>query len=229
MTETDIHGSRRAAVGQRSAMAERPISPHLHGILDYATGAQLLMLPSVLRISGSRSSRVLRAAGIGHLVYAAVTKYDVGLVKLLPFRAHLALDAIGSAGLITAPWLLGTRKDGMRHWLPQVMVGLNDAIVTALTDPDGEGAASPAPDAAVAPAVENTSDASSGRTQETAAAEPTLSPPDPSAAVMPDGAEANDAIGARTVGGSGRFARGTGGVGSGTGPGSDPGVGGQQA
>lgn len=33
--------------------------------------------------------------------------------------------------------------------------------------------------------------------------EPDLSPPDPKNAVMPDGAEANDAIGARTIGGNG--------------------------
>jgi len=33
--------------------------------------------------------------------------------------------------------------------------------------------------------------------------EPDLSPPDPKTAVMPDGAEANDAIGARTIGDNG--------------------------
>ena len=35
------------------------------------------------------------------------------------------------------------------------------------------------------------------------AAEPDLSPPDPKNAVMPDGAEANDKIGARTIGDNG--------------------------
>ena len=35
---------------------------------------------------------------------------------------------------------------------------------------------------------------------QTTSAEPDLSPPDPKSAVMPDGAEANDAIGARTIG-----------------------------
>ena len=34
-------------------------------------------------------------------------------------------------------------------------------------------------------------------------AEPDLSPPDPKSAVMPDGAEANEAIGARTIGDNG--------------------------
>jgi hypothetical protein len=43
------------------------------------------------------------------------------------------------------------------------------------------------------------------RTQQTSATtpgseEPNLSPPDPKTAVMPDGAEANDKIGARTIG-----------------------------
>jgi hypothetical protein len=33
--------------------------------------------------------------------------------------------------------------------------------------------------------------------------EPNLSPPDPKTAVMPDGAEANDKIGARTIGDNG--------------------------
>jgi hypothetical protein len=33
--------------------------------------------------------------------------------------------------------------------------------------------------------------------------EPNLSPPDPKSAVMPDGADANDAIGARTIGDNG--------------------------
>ena len=41
----------------------------------------------------------------------------------------------------------------------------------------------------------------SGQTTTTSGgAEPDLSPPDPKSAVMPDGAEANDGIGARTIG-----------------------------
>jgi hypothetical protein len=185
-------------------MARRPISPRLHGIIDYATGAELLVLPSVLRISGSRAGRVLRVAGLAHLAYAALTDYELGLVKRLPFRTHLALDAAGAGGLLAAPWLLGAREDGLRHWLPLVLVGLNEAAVTALTDPGGGGAPGPAPEMP---------------------REVELSPPDPSAAVMPDGAEANEEMGARTVGARGGERR-IGGIGSGAGPGSDPSVGG---
>ena len=220
-------------------MAQRPISPRLHGILDYTTGAQLLALPALLRTGGSRSGRALRVAGVAHLAYAALTRYEVGLVKVLPFRAHLALDAAGSAGLVAAPWLLGVRDRGLRHWLPLVVAGLNDAVVTALTDPTGAGgddagATSGGTAVEVPPTAPDTSDAaapSSAAAQATARAgdEVQLSPPDPKAAVMPEGAEANLGMGARTVGGAADPEdRATGGgVGGGAGPGSDAGVGGQ--
>jgi hypothetical protein len=194
-------------------MASRPISPRLHGILDYATGAQLLVLPSLLRLGGSRSARVLRAAGVAHLAYAAVTDYELGLVKRLPFRTHLAIDAAGAGTLIAAPWLLGTKREGLRHWLPQLLAGLNDAVVTALTDPSGAGAGG-------ATGGAGASAGASGMPREVE-----LSPPDPAAAVMPDGAEANEGMGARTIAARGGE-RSSGGVGSGTGPGSDPKLGG---
>ena len=198
-------------------MAQRPISPRLHGILDYTTGAQLIALPALLRTGGSRSGRALRAAGVAHVAYAALTRYEVGLVKVLPFRAHLALDAAGSAGLVAAPWLLGIRDRGLRHWLPLVVAGLNDAVVTALTDPAGSGGEDAAPSPATGQATAHAGD------------DVQLSPPDPKAAVMPEGAEANLEMGARTVGGAADPAdrAAGGGVGGGAGPGSDAGVGGQ--
>lgn len=118
----------------------RPISSRLHGILDYATAAQLIAMPSLLGTGGSRSGLALRAAGVAYLASAATTRYELGLVKLLPFPAHLALDVVGSAGLAAAPFLLGTRDEGVRHWLPHVLFGANDIAVAALTDPSGAGA-----------------------------------------------------------------------------------------
>ncbi len=118
----------------------RPISPRLHGVLDYATATQLLALPTLLRTAGDPSGRVLQAAGAAYLGTAATTRYDLGLVKLLPFRAHLALDAVGAAGLAAAPFLLGARSKGPRHWVPHVAVAATEVLVVALTRPDGPGA-----------------------------------------------------------------------------------------
>ena len=187
-------------------MAARPISSKLHGVLDYTTGATLTVLPSVLGLGGTRAGRVLRFAGATHAGYSVFTKYELGAVKVLAYRGHLALDAVAAVGLAAAPWLLRTRDEGVRHWLPHVVLGLYELGAVALSDPSGESAASAEPMAAeAAPAPVR-----SGSSQQ---------------AVMPDGAEANAKIGARTIGGSERTG---GGVGSGAGPGSDPGVGGQQ-
>ncbi|HWT94003.1 MAG TPA: hypothetical protein VN238_13450 [Solirubrobacteraceae bacterium] len=172
-------------------MPSRPISSRVHGILDYAVGAKLLVLPSLLGTGGTRSGRLLRAAGAGHIAYAALTKYELGVAKVLPFRAHLAIDAASAGGMLAAPWLLGLRSEGARQWLPPLLVGLNNAVVTALTDPTGAGAGADVADSAAASPTDLAK----------AGADVPLSKPDPAKAVMPEGAEANDEIGARTIGG----------------------------
>lgn len=198
-------------------MASKPITPRLHGILDYATGAKLLALPKVLGLSGTRTGRVLRLAGAGHLAYSLLTKYELGVKPVIPYKTHLKIDAGGAAALLTAPWLLGTKTDGAKGFIP-VLLGAYEATAVALSEPQSDA------EAQTAQPLVQTDDTPSPAQQP--GGEVKLSPPDPANAVMPDGAEANDAIGARTIGEPQDRGK-TGGVGSGTGPGSDPGVGGQ--
>lgn len=172
-------------------MAPRPISPRLHGILDYATGAEMLLLPTLLGTGGSRSGRFLRVAGLAHIAGAALTDTEVGVAKVLPFKTHLKIDMVHAPLLATTPWLLRTSGEGVRHWLPQLLFAANDALVTALTQ--GSEVAVQETAATVADAAPTSGSAG-------ADGEVKLSPPDPNAAVMPDGAEANDGIGARTIG-----------------------------
>jgi hypothetical protein len=197
-------------------MAPKPITPRLHGILDYTTGAELLAAPALLGLGGTRTGRLLRAAGAGHIAYSLLTKYELGVAKVLPYKAHLAIDAIAAAGLAAAPWLLGTKTDGVKGIAAPLYFGLFEAAAVALSDRASDQVAQ----APGQPLVQ-TEDG-----PKAADGEVKLSPPDPKNAVMPDGAEANAAMGARTIGVQPDRGR-TGGVGSGTGPGSDPGVGGQ--
>jgi hypothetical protein len=180
-------------------MGARPISPRLHGVLDYLTAADLIVAPSLLGIADKPSGRILRAAGATHAAYSLLTRYPLGPVKVLPFRAHLALDAAAAAGLAAAPWVLGTARKGPRHWLPHLAFGLYELGAVALSDPSGNDAEQDV----------------SARSDPKPASHPET--------VVPDGAEANAAIGARTIGGGDR-----GGVGGGTGSGGDPPAGGLQ-
>ena len=61
-----------------------------------------------------------------------LTDYEFGLVRVLPMRAHLALDAASGAVLASSPWLLGFTKNGPRYWVPHALMGAGE-VLAALT------------------------------------------------------------------------------------------------
>ena len=80
-----------------------PITSKVHGLLDYTTGAQLQLAPD----------DTLRIAGAIHAGYSLFTDYEMGVVRVIPYRAHLALDALWTVGVAATPFVLGRK----RRWL----------------------------------------------------------------------------------------------------------------
>jgi len=73
-------------------MSLRMIPTGVHGAIDYLTGGALLAAPKVLGLNDEpRAALVLRSAGAGALAYSLITDYELGLLRLLPMPAHLAL------------------------------------------------------------------------------------------------------------------------------------------
>jgi hypothetical protein len=83
----------------------KPISTRTHGILDYLTAAKLATLPGMLGFS-ERTTRALQMMAIGKLCYSMLTDNELGLVRLLPMKAHLAMDALNGVALAALPYLL---------------------------------------------------------------------------------------------------------------------------
>jgi hypothetical protein len=118
----------------------RPVDATLHGVVDYSAGTFLLTaFPRLAGIEGTRCARQVRTSAAIHAGYSTLTKYPLGIVKVIPFRAHLALDAIGALALAATPFVTGQFKRGPRHWLPHVGVGLFELSSLAMTDPTGHG------------------------------------------------------------------------------------------
>jgi hypothetical protein len=116
----------------------RPVDSTLHGVIDYSASAALLtVLPRLA--GGTRAARQIRLAGAFHAGYSKLTKYPLGIIKLIPFRAHLALDAAGALALAATPFVPGQYKDGRSQWLPHVALGLFELASLAITDPTGRG------------------------------------------------------------------------------------------
>jgi hypothetical protein len=121
-------------------MPPRPVDSTLHGVVDYSAGALLMTaFPKLAGIEGTRSARQIRTAGAIHAGYSTLTDYPLGVVKAIPFRAHLAIDAVGALGLAATPFVTGQYKQGRREWVPHVALCLFELASLAMTDPTGKG------------------------------------------------------------------------------------------
>lgn len=108
------------------------LSPTIHGVLDYAVGAAFLLAPTLL---GFREQAAVLSYVIGVLFIGAaiVTRYPLGLLKLLPFPVHGVIETIMALGFIAAPWLFGfSGQPAARNFF--VGAGVALLAVVAMTD-----------------------------------------------------------------------------------------------
>ena len=77
----------------------------LHAVADYAVGGLLIVV--ALAVGGSTGA-VATGVVVGATVLAVsmLTKYPLGVVKVLPFTIHSAGDYLAAALLLGAPWVL---------------------------------------------------------------------------------------------------------------------------
>ncbi len=89
----------------------KPLSTRTHGILDYVTGGSLLAMPHLFRW-GREDTMFLSAMAAGKLVTSALTRYELGLFKVIPMTIHLAMDA--GRTLLFLGWCLRTSRADVR-------------------------------------------------------------------------------------------------------------------
>jgi hypothetical protein len=123
-----------------SAGWPRPIDATLHGVTDYSVGTTLMtVFPHLAGISGTPAASQIRVAGAVHAGYSTITDYPLGVVKLLPYQVHLALDALGAIALAATPFVTGQYRKGPSQWVPHVALCLFEFGSLLLTDPTGHG------------------------------------------------------------------------------------------
>jgi hypothetical protein len=118
----------------------RPIDQTLHGFTDYSVGAALMtVFPRLTGIEDTRSARQVRTAGAIHAGYSTLTDYPLGVVKAIPYKVHLGLDAVGAVALAATPFVTGQWKKGRDHWVPHVALAAFELTSLLMSDPTGEG------------------------------------------------------------------------------------------
>jgi hypothetical protein len=118
----------------------RPVDSTLHGVVDYTAGSTLMTaFPKLARLEGTRAARQIRTAGAIHLAYSVMTDYPLGLVKVIPYKVHLGIDAVAAFALAATPFVTGQYKKGSRQWVPHVALSLFEFASLAMTDPSAKG------------------------------------------------------------------------------------------
>lgn len=113
----------------------RFIPSFLHGLLDYVTGLTFIVIPWLFGIPRhTLSASLFIALGVITLIYSFFTKYELGVIRAIPFRVHLVFDLVAGLLLATAPWLFGF-ADAPKLVGPHVAFGLFAICVAAVTDP----------------------------------------------------------------------------------------------
>jgi hypothetical protein len=103
--------------------------------MDYLIGVVLLLAPNLLGFADAEPAAVWIPRIIGLLILgqALITDFSVGLIRVLPFRVHLAMDYVIGLFLALSPFLFGFSDNEANAWLPHVIVGiliLGQALVT---------------------------------------------------------------------------------------------------
>ncbi len=110
-------------------MVAKLIPTRIHGVLDYLTGLALIAIPLLFNWP-QPEAMIFMVLGAAALVYSLITRYELGVFKLLPMSAHLVLDLLGGLALVAAPFL-GFVDDNLRPWF--WAFGLFEIVVALIT------------------------------------------------------------------------------------------------
>lgn len=112
----------------------RFIPTSIHGVLDYLTGLMLLGIPYFF-FDGVGGTPVLlaRLFGLATILYSLLTRYELGIVKMIPMSAHLMIDLLSGIVLAASPWLFGFADTPTRVWLPLVCIGIFEILASLCT------------------------------------------------------------------------------------------------
>ena len=107
------------------------IDTKTHGYIDYIMGTILIAMAYFIDFNSENIPNVvLYIGGASAIFYSLLTKYELGVIKIIPMYIHLMLDSLSAIFLATSPWLLGFADD---VFLPHLLFGLFEIGTTIMT------------------------------------------------------------------------------------------------
>lgn len=97
----------------------RFVTKTMHAYLDYPVAASLIALPFVLGLGGSNPSAkwIAVVTGVAAIILTFFTDHKTGVIRIIPFSFHVAVDALVGIIFVTIPFVLGfAGLDAWYYW-----------------------------------------------------------------------------------------------------------------
>lgn len=118
-------------------MKIRFITKTIHAFLDYPVAFMLMLAPFLLGLGASNplAKWLSVGTGIAAFLLTVLTDHKLGVLRVLPYGVHLAVDGLVGAVFLVAPFVLGFEgTDAYFYWAN----GLAVATVVSLHSPEVE-------------------------------------------------------------------------------------------
>lgn len=97
----------------------RFVTKTIHAYLDYPVAALLIAMPFLLNLGSSHplAKWLSVATGIAALVLTIFTDHKLGVIRVLPYSVHLAVDFLVGVVFVIAPFALEfSGLDAIFYW-----------------------------------------------------------------------------------------------------------------
>ena len=122
-------------------MSYKIIPTKVHGILDYLVAVALFFAPMLFGFQdvGGMAVALPMILGVGLAAYSVLTKYEWGLIKVIPMSYHLVVDVVASLLLAASPFIFGFIDQSPNAWVPHIAVGVTVILVVILSQTSAPG------------------------------------------------------------------------------------------
>ena len=123
-------------------MDPRFITKTMHAYLDYPVALSLMAGPFVLGLGGSHPFALWFsvATGVAALLLTILTDHHLGIIRVLPYPLHVAVDGMVGVAFLLVPLGLGFGGIDLAYYLAN---GLAVLVVVALGKPAAKESAMP--------------------------------------------------------------------------------------
>jgi len=111
------------------------VTKAMHAYIDYPVAVALIIMPFILGIGASNpiATWLSVATGVAAFILTLLTDHETGVIKVLPYKFHLAVDLAVGIVFVVAPLVLGFTGLDMAYFM---VLGATVLVVVGLHKPE---------------------------------------------------------------------------------------------